>query len=129
MVSLLKIYWKAFRKTFDFSGTASRKEYWTFSLVNAGIFLLVTIIGMTSVRGFVISMLFFMLFFFIQFIPSISITIRRLYDAGYSALWFLLVFVPVGGIILFFFLIEPTKIEGNKYMKKPVMNKHEGLTK
>lgn len=42
-------------------------------------------------------------------VPNISVTVRRLHDAGYSGWFYLLNFVPyVGGIILFIFTLLPS---------------------
>lgn len=100
-----------FTNAFNFSGNASRSEYWW---VNLFIFLLyipffvvfsfaiVSAISGSQVTPLAIIMLiFFLLSFLFLIIPSLSLSIRRFHDAGFSALWYIIYVVLssiVGGI-------------------------------
>ena len=65
------------------------------------------------------------LFLLASLIPSISMTARRLHDAGLSAWWLLLLLLnlicePLSiiiSIVFFIFAVLPTKVEGNPYHK------------
>ena len=103
----------AWRRAFDFLGASTRTEYWTFTLINI-------VIGLMLGVGFVatgqdsggISLIFVLLgvvFFLAQIIPGISVTIRRVRDATGTGLWTLLIFVPlVGGLIILVITLMPT---------------------
>jgi uncharacterized membrane protein YhaH (DUF805 family) len=87
-------------KYVDFSGVASRSEFWWFMLfvVVAGIVLgwispwLANIFGLAMV------------------LPELAAGARRLHDTGRSGWWQLLVLLPVIGIIvLIVFWVQPPK--------------------
>ena len=67
----------------------------------------------------------FTIFALASFIPMISLTVRRLHDAGLSAWWILLFLLglicePLGFIVSIVFLVFallPTKVDGNPYHK------------
>lgn len=126
--------WKRFwRKYADFTGRASRSEFWWAYLgvvitVFAAYFLLLFV----SLGGFAIAsnsdiavgtglvaMLLSMLLFagYIALIlPLISISVRRLHDAGYPGTYYLLGFIPIaGGIILLVYLASESKPQGAIY--------------
>lgn len=106
-------YFTAWRRAFDFLGDSTRTEYWTFTLINI-------VIGLVLGLGFVatggdaggVGLLFVLLagvFFLAQIIPGISVTIRRVRDATGTGLWTLLIFVPlVGGLIILVITLMPT---------------------
>lgn len=87
-----------FTKYADFTGTASRPEYWWFFLFN--------VIG-----NFVISAIFpllGMLFSFGTLLPSLAAGTRRLRETQRSGWWQLLWLVPlVGWIVIIIFLAQP----------------------
>jgi uncharacterized membrane protein YhaH (DUF805 family) len=95
-----------FTKYADFSGRASRSEYWWFILF---IFL----------GGFVLSFVSFIvyaIFVLATIIPSISAATRRLHDTGRSGWWQLIVLVPlVGWIIAIVFLAQESKSDAAYY--------------
>lgn len=95
-----------FTKYADFSGRATRSEYWWFILF---IFL----------GGFVLSFVSFIvyaIFVLATIIPSISAATRRLHDTGRSGWWQLIVLVPlVGWIIAIVFLAQEGKSDAAYY--------------
>ncbi|WP_162798441.1 DUF805 domain-containing protein [Sulfitobacter sp. SK012] len=121
----------AFVKVFTFSGRATRAEFWWF-------FLICTIVGVIAMvfDGFKIAGLYnthgdmwflnvspfeFSTFYvtLITGIPYLSLQIRRLHDAGFSGFWFLIAFVPLGGIVLMIFYCLPSKNDHNAYGPPP----------
>lgn len=88
------IGWKSFCNGFTFTGRASRREYWSFTMV----FWL--IIGFTAGIGL-----------FIMAIPGFAVTWRRFHDIGKSGLWS---FLP---IFNFFWLLKASDKKENKYGK------------
>ena len=79
-----------FEKTFDFTGRASRSEYWWFALFFVlMVFIEAIIVGMTdagSTFAIFVSLGSFLVFVF----PLLSVACRRLHDSGKSGWWQLL---------------------------------------
>lgn len=76
-MSPIGYYFRAFQKYAQFSGRATRAEYWWFILGNNIIFTILSFIGTLS--NFLI-----LIFFLATIIPTLSVTTRRLHDVGRS---------------------------------------------
>jgi uncharacterized membrane protein YhaH (DUF805 family) len=87
MNEYLNSYLETFKKYAVFSGRASRKEYWTFVLINFIISLILsyTIKGLGNIFQLTI------------LLPTIAVAIRRMHDVDKSG-WFLL--IPIYNFIL-----------------------------
>ena len=91
-----------FKKYADFTGRASRSEYWWFML-----FLFLVIAG-TSMFSEVVSGLFSLA----VLVPSLAAGARRLHDTNRSGWLQLLWIVPlIGWIIVIVFLVQESKAE------------------
>jgi len=89
---------KAFYKNyFDFSGRASRSEYWWAYL---GVIILFFVLGLLGGLLGEAGMIVLGLFYLAIIIPSISIGVRRLHDLDKSGWWYLLCLVPIVSLIL-----------------------------
>lgn len=133
--NMLEAYGAFWRRGFtEWAGTSSRSEYWWSFLMNwlISIFwvFLIVVSGFPIIGGAwsPISMILsigLILFLLASLIPSISMTARRLHDAGLSAWWLLLLLLnlicePLSiiiSIVFFIFAVLPTKVEGNPYHK------------
>lgn len=78
-----------------FSGRASRSEYWFFTLfhcliVLAGIVLSFAGIGLLILIGSAV----------VNFLPSLSVCVRRLHDTDHSGWWYWICLIPLVGIII-----------------------------
>jgi uncharacterized membrane protein YhaH (DUF805 family) len=78
-----------------FSGRASRSEFWFFSLFQmlvtfAGICLMPIGIGVVIIFGAVL----------VNFLPHLSVTVRRLHDTDHSGWWYWICLIPLAGIVL-----------------------------
>lgn len=111
-------FWKGY---LDFSGVASRRAYWTPTIINAILFLL-TVPAAFFLAGdgveppTVVLIVLICVYFAAAVTPDIAIEIRRLHDINRSAFWLLLTFVPVvGDVILLVFFLTPSVVEGNRY--------------
>ena len=119
---------------FNFSGRARRKEYWIFVLINT-IFTITAIyldniLGLNFVNekeifneiieiekqyGYIYS-----LYTLILFIPSLSISFRRLHDTGRSGWYFLWFLLPLLGIFPVLIAMIKDSIPGeNRYGISP----------
>lgn len=89
-----------FSKYADFSGRASRSEYWWFML-----FIVLAGVG-ASMLGSTVAALFSLG----TLLPSIAAATRRLHDTDRSGWWQLICLVPlVGVIVLLVFLVQAGK--------------------
>ena len=98
-----------FRETFDFSQTASRKEWWGACLrmlvLFFVIFFVIALIGLGQFAGVVIVWLLLVL------IPVFAVSVRRMHDIGRCGWW---VLVPLAGFVMCGFF--PGKADGNPYI-------------
>jgi uncharacterized membrane protein YhaH (DUF805 family) len=54
------------------------------------------------------------------FVPSLSVTVRRLHDIGKSGWWYFIAFLPlIGGIILFVFTLLDSEPYANQWGLDP----------
>ncbi|MEO7054194.1 MAG: DUF805 domain-containing protein [Rhizomicrobium sp.] len=78
-----------------FSGRAPRSEYWYFTLYH---FLIVMLCLAAFPLG--ISNLLLGISFVVNFLPAVSVLIRRLHDTDHSGWWYWIAFVPLIGAIM-----------------------------
>lgn len=115
-----------FKRYAEFAGRSRRKEYWMFALLLLILGVIAAAIdimlgfGMTyrdvSATGYGLGAATHngpveILLWLATFIPSLSVSVRRLHDLDKSGWWLLLVFVPfLGAIVLLVFMcIEGTR--------------------
>ena len=119
MFKAYKKYWMGY---FDFTGRSSRSDYWLVVLANTivtiilfSILIVVIVFDSPDSPYHVILNLLYLLvmtYFPASFIPSISLQVRRLRDAGYHwALIFLRFASVIGDIVLLVLSCQPTKVE------------------
>jgi len=111
------------KKYLQFSGRASRKEYWLFILFiivcSLVLSLLEGALGLFKVED--ISVLS-SIFLFATLIPSWMVGIRRLHDTDRNGWWMLLSIIPIGNLILLvFFCLKGTQGE-NRFGTDPIVN-------
>lgn len=109
-------YLKVLRQYADFSGRARRKEYWMAGLINLLISLVISMID-NLLFGYPILSLLYWLFIVI---PFLAVTVRRLHDVGKSGWWYLIIFVPIIGVIWLLVLLVTDSMPGeNKWGPSP----------
>jgi uncharacterized membrane protein YhaH (DUF805 family) len=103
-----------------FSGRASRSEYWFFTLYH---FLLIVIcIALFSVG---IGRLLLAISLFANFLPSISVLVRRLHDTDRSGWWYWFVLVPlIGPIMMLVWFCTRGTFGGNRFGSDPLATAH-----
>lgn len=119
-----------FSKYADFSGRATRSEYWYFYLFNFLVVMVyyIALFAMlvsgsrdSSAAGYLSVM--FIIYALVMTIPSLAVTVRRLHDTGHSGWWIFLNLIPViGSIVLFIWFITDSDPDTNEYGDNP---KHE----
>lgn len=94
-------YFEAWVRYGQFSGRASREDFWMFFLVN----------GLVSITFVLLEMLFSIswqieaLYSVMIFLPTLSLTVRRLHDTNRSAWWLLVILIPAIGLLILLFLL------------------------
>jgi uncharacterized membrane protein YhaH (DUF805 family) len=107
----------------DFSGRASRKEYWMFVLFSLIFSIAFSILD--GILGFKLAKepdmgALNLVFNLAILIPSIAILVRRLHDTNRSPWWLFILLVPfVGVIVILVFLIQDSTPIVNKYGPNP----------
>jgi uncharacterized membrane protein YhaH (DUF805 family) len=115
-------FFRMFKYGLDFHGGIDVREYWNNILIHL-LFLIpyfhiriVTIFNPThfSLAYINIVLVSTLVFLIITIIPIISMTIRRLHDAGYPGIYYFFNFIPfIGSLIIFFLTIND--YQSNEY--------------
>jgi len=120
------------RKYADFTGRASRSEFWWSYLwvVLLGSISYVAVFAValsntpaaggtgsaseiTPLGGVLV--LVWLIGYLAMIVPTIAVAVRRLHDAGVSGLVYLLAFVPFGTLVLLYFWTQDSKPSGARY--------------
>ena len=102
----------AWRKSFTYGGKATRVEYWWFFFINLVLYLALVLVVSGVAAGdpstaLIISPIVF-IYAIAQVFPSLSITVRRLRDAGKEWTWIFINLIPlIGGIWFIYLLCQP----------------------
>ena len=107
-------YKKAMKLSFTIQNRATRSDYWYFTLVSI---LVGALFGVIAVLIQVPSVM--VIGSLIHLIPSLTVFIRRLHDIDLSGWWFLVLFVPIAGIIFFFYATLKDSTEDNQFGDNP----------
>lgn len=97
----------------DFSGRASRSEFWWFELFGVILGAIISAFGIfsTSAVSVIQSILGLLLF-----LPSLGLCVRRLHDINKSGWFVLLSFIPIVGIIiLIIWWCKESEMQPNQY--------------
>ncbi len=94
-----------------FTGRATRSEYWWFVLLVMVVYLVAMVIhpilGMIASLGLLL--------------PQLGAGVRRLHDMGKSGWWLLLSIIPLVGLVVIYWLVQPTMPEANEYGEAPIL--------
>jgi len=107
----------------DFSGRASRSEFWWFALFTFIVMVVLEVIVLAVQSSGILLTIFGLVFLVVAvglIVPSLAAIVRRLHDTGKSGWLFLLVLIPlVGGIVLLVFYLLPSDAKANAYGEPP----------
>jgi len=136
---MLKSYLSAWKRSFDFNGTSTRKEYWHFVVLNSILFSVfyIPFINLQNYYSSLISIglsapslkIYFLyatslsgwLLLFGTVWVALPLTIRRVRDVGMSWKWIFFISMPyIGGFFVLIFLTRPSilMIDGKQYYIK-----------
>lgn len=103
-------------KYFQFDGRTSRREFWSFVLINFLIALALgivdNILNTNGILGGIYSLA--------VLLPGLGLSVRRLHDLGKSGWLLLLTLIPIVGLILIYWFILPGQEGANEYGEAPV---------
>ena len=88
-----------FTKSFQFSGRASRSEFWWFFLFQIIVMVIASFLG-DVVSGIVSIALL---------LPAFAVGARRLHDIGRSGWWQLLTLTGIGVLLLIYWWVQPSE--------------------
>ena len=99
-----------FSKYVDFSGRASRSEYWWFVLAYVILAIVASFIHQIAYAVVILAFL----------LPMLAAGARRLHDVGKSGWWLLLGLIPLVGLVLLYFMVQPSQPESNTWGAPPL---------
>ena len=115
---MIKAYKNFFKGYADFTGRATRSDFWWVWLMNSILFLPLYIFWFQMalndteetdpILGVAIISVY-MILAIVLFTPSLAVKVRRLRDAGFHWAFIFLHFVPMGGLALLVLLAMPSK--------------------
>jgi len=91
---------EGFRRYFSFSGTATRRRFWHWQLF-------IVAVGFLAVAFFSTNALW--VWGALTIIPSITVSVRRLRDAGIPVWLTLFILLPFGQLAIFAMALAPTR--------------------
>lgn len=136
---MIKSYLSAWKRSFDFKGKSTRKEYWQFLISNTiilGFAVLIGVLGavnkdrlpVTISGAFYLISIVGLLSIFGSLWIALPLTVRRIRDVGMSWKWIFFVSVPyLGGLFVLIFLTRSSIVvinENEYYLKYPTKKSH-----
>jgi len=106
---------RCLKKYFDFSGRASRKEFWFFTLfIYGAVFLIGIVSGLLNLDDSALENII-SIFELVFLLPYLAVGARRLHDINRSGWWQLIVLTGIGFFVLIFWWIQKGDEEPNEY--------------
>ena len=114
MISFKNAVKSGIGKSFTFSGRSSRSEYWWWMLASILFQIICTIIAVLGNVGVAA------IFPILLVLPTATMIVRRLHDLEKSGWWFLIVLIPlVGMLYLIYLFIQEGDMNENIYGTVP----------
>ena len=106
-----------FNKYIEFSGRASRSEFWWFALFSAIMGVVTSILDLALGTIAAINLLFSLA----VLLPTLAVSVRRLHDTDRSGWWLLLTLIPiVGWLVLLYFYVQKGTDGDNRHGADPL---------
>lgn len=102
-------YFNVLKKYADFSGRASRAEYWMFLVLNMVAFFVLGMIHSTIALIYMLAIT----------IPMLAVAVRRLHDTGKSGWMMLLGFIPLVNFVLIYWFLSAGQPGSNEFGANP----------
>jgi len=104
----------------NFSGRATRPEFWWFWLFYMLVFVVLAVVAGAGSGIASIAYIAMAGFALASIIPGIAVAVRRLHDTGRSGWWLLLGLIPFGGLVLLIFYLMPSTPGPNRFDAAPM---------
>jgi uncharacterized membrane protein YhaH (DUF805 family) len=105
------------QNTFNYEGRATRSEYWYFILYNIVVYALLWGLSFIDASLVIVPMIYIL----VSYLPTFSVTARRLHDVNKSGWFQLISFIPViGAIWLLILMVRKGDAGDNKFGKDPL---------
>lgn len=120
-----------FKNYVNFRGTCGRSLFWrtvlAWFILNIGVFFSLVFLMVLSGEDISLGMgIIYVLYCLGMIVPSISLIVRRLRDAGESPLWILLLLLPfTGAVMLIVFLCQPSYEEDGSARNEDIAGESE----
>lgn len=112
------------RRYATFSGRASRREYWTFTIAWALILPVLQYIGhiLLEATGVALQSYFLLVFVVVLLaLPSLAVSVHRLHDLGKPWTWIFICLIPLIGTIWWLVLmLKPSQPLANRFGEVPL---------
>lgn len=115
---MISSYTSGWKRAFDYSGRATRADYWWFVLANLIIYVILLVITSAlaaalpdnpAPSGIFASLTG--LYGFAQILPSLALSVRRMHDIGKQWYWIFISLVPcIGGFWFLYLTIQPSVV-------------------
>ena len=104
---LVSAFSSAWQRSFDYTGRSDRGDFWWFVLVYVIISVVLQIASNTSTFfGWIYS-----IWIVATIVPSLSLIVRRLRDAGKHWAWIFIQLIPLVGLIwIIYLLVQPSVV-------------------
>ena len=109
----MEYFIRALKKYADFSGRATRKEYWMFVL-----FYIIFYAALAMLDGLFGIVFLAPILSLALLIPNICIGARRLHDTGRTGWWQLISLIPLIGVIVLIVFLAQDSHDDNEYGAK-----------
>ena len=105
---LINAFSSAWQRSFDYTGRSDRGAYWWFVLANVIISVVLLIASnISNFFGWIYS-----IWTVATIVPSLSLTVRRLRDAGKHWAWMFIQLIPLVGFIWIIYLLVQPSVAG-----------------
>ena len=115
-MSPLEAVQSVFTNYVNFSGRASRSEFWWWIGFSIMVFFL---LGLAVAIDWAIALLLMVAWYGVTFIPNLAVIVRRLHDTGRSGWWILIAFVPLLNLLLLVFYVLDSQAGPNRWGPPP----------
>ena len=101
-----------FKNYTNFNGRSTRSEFWWVVLAN--VIVCAVLCVLMAISSVFIAL--YAIYALAIIVPNIAVTIRRLHDIGKSGWYYFVCLIPfVGGLVLLYFLAQPSDPNSNQY--------------
>jgi len=128
MMGLMRAYRAYWKNAFNFYNRTSRGDYWQVVFLNVAIGIALLVFMYISISGagaglsdrFLLpgpGIVVFVAWPFVNIVPQIAMTVRRLQDSGRGWYYYFFALIPLAGpiIMVLFLTSETQQLPGNKF--------------